>query len=132
MKFSPLFPMQPWYFKDLDYFTEEEVLATGCKIHDVDYRLFIALDRLRGKIGIPFNLHHLTTGIHVEGSYHYKGTAVDGRFLYDPHPNKVIQAAIDCGIKGIGYYRWGWHFDIRQDCALWKQDEGIYLPMVSK
>jgi len=119
-------------FESIKYFTEQEVLATGAKLVDVERTLIGRLDLLRAKLGCPIGLNSLTTGRHVTQSYHYQGVAADIRIpiTMKPAAHVVVQAAIDIGFRGIGVYTWGFHVDLRENCALWKRVDGNYLPLI--
>lgn len=118
-------------FMSIDHFTEREVRDLGEDFTKIQYPLLFTLDNLRGALDTPFIIHCIASGGHVEGSYHYKGMAVDGHFINDINPNHVLQAALDYGFTGIGQYTWGWHFDLRPSHALWKREGTVYLPMIS-
>lgn len=96
------------------------------------------LDQFRDKIGLTFNVHegYATSG-HASNSMHYRGRAVDGRFLRNGQPIKLdecLYIALICPFGGIGIYSDSWapyfHFDDREERTLWIcQTKGIYEKM---
>ena len=117
-------------FASIDHFTAKEIRDLGEDFENIQYALMFTLDNLREALDTPFVLHCIGNGKHVENSYHYQGIALDGHFTHYITPNQVVQAALNCGFTGIGYYSWGWHFDLRPTHALWKREGKVYLPMV--
>ena len=100
---------------------------------------FIKLQKVRTQIDRPIKINCLTEGRHGRGSFHYLAMAGDwrvggkGRVNY----NKVLQACIDAGFKGIGWYpHWkpggGFHTDIRSGgIKLWlRGSRGIYRGLI--
>ena len=116
-------------FKGIDHFTFEEVCLV-CDPYKTSIDLIITLDELRHDLGVGFVIHDINLLKHGANSYHYKGMAVDGHFTKKIHRNIILQRALTAGFNGIGMYPWGWHFDIRNDVALWKRPNDNYLPMV--
>ena len=129
--------MKPEDFKHITYFTQKEIEATGANIKDIDYRLIWKLNWIRYYFGYPIKITSLTTGRHEDRSYHYKGLAVDFKFLpgrgyKQPHPNSVVQQLLTEGFKGIGVYKTFYHADLRNNTALWKRVNGVYLPLIER
>lgn len=124
-------------FKNLEYFSEKEITSLGCDPEEINYILMLRLDILRRKLGCPIKITSLTNGKHATKSLHYpKNTksglceAVDFKVLKPKAKQKVLQTMIDVGFRGIGVYSWGFHGDIRKNCALWQYANGVYLPLV--
>lgn len=111
-------------------FTVEEVKAVGSRVEDISPRVFYRLDSLRYNLGVPIKITSLDQGVHVDGSYHNYGLAVDYRLLKYVPKNKVLQVMLDCGFRGIGVYHGFYHADVRDEYALWKRVNGIYLPLI--
>jgi len=111
----------------------------GVEIAKIDVELFNKLQKVRTVINCSINLNSITDGGHVAGSYHYMGLAVDW-YPGDPkiHPNKILQACLTVGFKGIGWYpgwRWpGFHTDIgnRAENKIWKRIDGDYKPVIGE
>lgn len=132
-------------WKELDYFSRGENWGDPDKI---SWDLLRMLDRFRGEVGKPFILTsaaYATSG-HSSKSYHYKGMAVDGRFVdsLTLKPIKMAEAieiALKAPFGGIGIYPWwsggvGFHFDIRpivSKRAVWiSPNPGRYEPVTAK
>jgi len=135
-------------FNDLPNFTYMEVVLhyqskgygideAMAAVRKIDKRLFIKLQKVRTQINRKIRINCLTEGKHVRGSYHGQGMAIDWRVLGKVNYNKVLQACLDAGFKGIGWYEWwkprpGFHTDIRQGgVKVWKRDgAGLYKGLV--
>jgi len=114
------------------YFSESENWGNPFKIQE---DLVLKLNDWRELIGSSVIITSGTQGLHVEGSYHYKGMAADC-VITDAkmHPLDMYIAAVRCGFKGIGYYNFwkygsnivpGFHLDVRTKFASWL---GVHNP----
>lgn len=101
------------------------------------------LDYFRAFVNLTFEVHegYATTG-HAPGSYHYKGMAVDGRFVsrkgWPVSLAETIAIAMRAPFGGIGIYTWSkngtfLHFDdrpIHDRRSVWVCEKpGQYLPI---
>lgn len=94
----------------LNYFSRQERWGDPDKM-DPDFLL--QLDNFRAVIAKPFSLlcGYESSG-HAENSYHYKGRAVDGRFL-DLETREALSLeehlliALRAPFGGVGIYTWG-------------------------
>lgn len=134
-------------FKNLRNFTLQEIrqhyYSKGFKwanpeIHKIKKQLFIKLQKVRTQIGRPIKINRITEG---KSKYptHENGLGIDwrvggkGRVNY----NKVLQACIDAGFKGIGFYPYwapsqGFHTDIIPGgVRVWLRDAaGVYRGLI--
>lgn len=79
----------------------------------IEDELLLKIDRFRYACGSPVIITSGAGGKHREGSFHYKGQALDLIILNRPkivHPIDAIFKAFKCGFTGIGYYPdWRYH-----------------------
>lgn len=95
----------------MKYFNEKEFnnCTPSCSMSDMDSDFLILLDNLREKAGIPIVLNcayrskqwDLAKG-RSGNSAHTQGKAVDIRCTTSQNRYKILQAAIQLGIKRIG------------------------------
>ncbi len=108
------------------------------EIKKIKKQLFIKLQKVRTQIGRPIKINRITEG-RSKYPTHRNGLAIDwrvggkGRVNY----NKVLQACLDAGFKGIGFYpHWrpspGFHCDIIPGGArVWKRlKNGKYVGLI--
>lgn len=122
----------------LRFFSRNEKWGDPDKM-DPDF--VVQLDNFRGVIGFPFHvLSGYSSSGHAENSYHYKGRAVDGRFIRPGSRESLSLAehvliAIRAPFGGVGIYTWGsggpfLHLDDRlatHDRKVWiSRSEGKY------
>lgn len=124
---------------NLKYFTTEEIEKVSKGVDTIAPAVLYNLDKLRDKLQLPIVLTEINLKTHSKLSYHYWSPcqAVDFVVIGEFHPNQVIQYALDCDFRGIGWYpEWrpkgGFHCDVRPIYKLWTQVDGKYLPMVGK
>ncbi len=116
----------------INNFTFKEIEDNCLNPDNIGLGLILKLDKLRNTLRLPINILDLNRLKHAENSYHYKlpCSAVDFRVIGDIEENKLLQAMLDVGFKGIGFYDTGFvHGDIRPKFALWRRIKGIYYPM---
>ncbi len=95
----------------LRYFSRQELWGDPDKM-DPDF--LIQLDNFRNIIGAPFVLTtpaYAQSG-HSANSYHYKGRAVDGRFVHAGSRESLsiiehVMIALRAPFGGVGIYTWG-------------------------
>jgi len=125
-----------YFVKHIKHFNLSEIRkASYLGIESIDSHLMYTLDKLREKLGVPIKITELNKGKHVKGSWHTrfkKCRAVDFKVLGSIPKNKVLQAMLDVGFKGIGMYHGFYHGDVRPRYKLWKRIKGKYLPLITK
>jgi hypothetical protein len=103
-------------------FTEKEIVNSGAQLYDVQLCTMIRAKRLRLALGVPLRIvrNGLTTGDHVQNSYHYKGLAIDLAFCGDgklPCPvGEIFYLAMASEFRGFGLYCTGGRYSIHCDC----------------
>ena len=134
-------------FNDLPNFTYTEVLnhfiLNGFSLEQARIEVkrlskdwFLKLQKVRTQINQPIKINCLTEGTHQPASYHYKALAGDWHIPGIFQPNKVLQACLDAGFTGIGWYpHWnspGFHTDTRPGgVKLWtRNQDGQYLGLI--
>lgn len=112
---------------NIDNFTVQEVMDTGCSLGSVDVKTMISTQRFREYVRRRVKLieNGLTTGGH-KAPWHPRGLAVDSYLLPEDGPiniHLIFKGALTAGFKGIGIYwnqiLWSFHFDHRPDYAFW-------------
>lgn len=106
-------------------------------VDEVEYDLMYRLQKVVVIINSPIIITCLVEGNHRAGSYHYHGIAADW-YCKDTrvHPNKILQACLTVGFRGIGWYperKWpGFHTDIgdREEIRVYKKIDGWYKPLI--
>lgn len=126
--------MEPSDWALLKYFSIKENWGDPSKMNA---NFLLKLDRFRGAVGQPFDLTTpaYTTYGHSDGSYHYRGLAVDGRFV-DAKTRKPltlaehILIALKAPFNGVGIYTWSpkgtfLHLDDRKsdERKIWVSDK---------
>lgn len=119
---------QSKYFKLSEFQCKCKKCQDNNIIPDIDEKLLILLDKIRGQLGRPVIVnsgyrcpeHNKAVG-GVADSQHVVGKAAD---IYVLPPLKVTQlhsVAQDCGADGIGFYlkRNFVHVDVRGEKARW-------------
>ena len=116
------------------YFNSSEFGMDAYEKMEDDFLL--SLYRFRVAVNSPIIIHvgYELTG-HATNSFHYKGRAVDFHFVRWIDFRRVILAATNSGLYGVGYYTWwhpvpGFHLDNRSPSVfnIWKSPErGKYL-----
>lgn len=115
--------MKPEDWKDIEWFTEKEVMATGADVAKVTKTLMMRLDDLRDCVGAMILAHNgMTSGDH-KSIGHPEGRAADFSLRSNLAPDKVVKSALACGFKKIGTYwngvAYSYHVELAQDYAFW-------------
>ena len=97
--------MKIFDFRNIKYFTVEEIERTGAKIADVQYETIKKLDEFRKLIKCPVHLlvNGITTGNH-ESEEHPNGKATDFRLGNLRTTDEVVKTALQAGFSGMGVY----------------------------
>lgn len=120
------------------YFYREEPWGDPDKMSGA---LLMILFDLRFHSAWKIIIHCGTQGKHCEGSYHYKGLAVDfhfktpsGSFTFREQAKYLMQYLADMQLDsstGLGIYpQWnnpGFHLDVRGTKARWLKQDGKYV-----
>ena len=115
----------------IQWFRPEEFGAGVEHLHPL---LILALDSLRGRLGVPIIIHeaYATTG-HTPGSQHGEGRAVDCHAEGLPLGDFWLEAERQPSFTGIGLYPYwthpGLHLDTRpgpQRSRWWKDRDHAY------
>lgn len=121
--------MYDW--NDLRYFKKEE---WGKDPDKVTWKLVVAIDALRSKLGVPIHIHCAWDQKgHAANSQHYLGNAVDLHINEKFTPLEEYRMILTLGcVGGVGWYpdwkpRPGWHIDIRDTPTRWYQKNGRYI-----
>jgi len=134
-------------FKQLPNFTYYEILLhyfnkgfsrqqAEREIARIPLNWFKKLQKVRTQINKKIRLNCLTEGSHKPRSWHFKAKAGDWHVVGPHNKNKVLQACIDAGFKGIGFYPFwnkpGFHTDTRPGgIKLWKREKnGKYKGLI--
>ena len=103
------------------YFSKDELSCKcGCGFMVTD-QFARWLDDLRDLVGLPLTLncsarcpvHNSEVG-GAKNSQHLLGLAADIQALSGALRYKVAEAAFKLGVKGISFYSWGVHVDLRE------------------
>jgi hypothetical protein len=134
-------------WKGVRHFTPDENWGNWRKVHR---DLIYGLDALRAFLGLPIVIHNAyDTRGHTDGSYHYRGMAVDGHVECLSLMDLFFALARFDEFNGIGLYPYwtldgkpkgkrcpGFHADIRPKSERFKPDSqwmcspaGVYLPL---
>ncbi len=112
-------------FQNLPNFNENEVVATGASIANVQYSTLYMLQQARNILNAPINLlrNGLTSGGH-KSILHPNGLAVDFTINDVTNSQDVIKVLLTVGFKGVGVYHWkngsvSFHADQRKTVGLW-------------
>lgn len=131
--------MQHDVWSELKHFKKSENWGDPDKM---DPAFLIKLDRFRGWIGHSFKVNEgYAADGHAPNSYHYRGMAVDGRFMDGNRPLSLeehIAICMKAPFGGIGIYTWSKngvfvHFDDRLidfRRSIWIcEQQGQYSPL---
>lgn len=111
-----------------DYFSPFEFRACSpsCKKSDMDAKFLMKLNSCRYLVGSYFVLNSAYRSPAWDKSkgrsgtgYHTKGRAVDIRCSDSFTRGKIVQAAISCGLNGIGIAKNYIHLDDRDFLTIW-------------
>lgn len=94
------------YFKEAEF----QRCTPACSLQDMDPGFMITLDKLRARAGIPLVITSAYRPVAYEkkkgrsgNSAHTRGLAVDIRCNSSSNRYKITKAAIDLGIRRIGF-----------------------------
>jgi len=128
------------YQEVLDHYISKGFTVSMAKIEIGKIKLsaMLKLQKFRTRINRPVYFNCITEGKHAPGSAHYRFIAFDIRIggKGKINWNNMIEAAIDVGFKGIGYYPFwntpGMHVDDRTTSfQIWKRiSTGKYVGVV--
>lgn len=116
------------------YFAEREFqkCSPPCSLQDMDATFMSTLDAIRSVAGIPLVLNSAYRSLAHEKkmgrsgtSSHCKGLACDIRCNTLTNRNKIVRAAMACGITRIGIAPTYIHIDADKDktqCVIWIYD----------
>lgn len=92
-------------FEHIEYYTPDEITATGAKLEDVQLETIQAADRFRALVGKRVHplFNGITTGNH-KSKEHEDGLAIDVWVEGHPSPYFVFKRALDAGFTRIGVY----------------------------
>jgi len=141
--------MQKSQFDKLDNFTYQEVVAFYKKkgfsedgayleIRKISFNAMKKVQAFRTRINRSVHFNSITEGKHSKNSQHPLGKAFDLRIggRGNIKWNDMVEAAIEVGFKGIGFYPWwntpGLHLDDRDGSfQMWIRDEsGKYVGFI--
>lgn len=113
-------------------------LRARLEIGKIKVASMIKLQKFRAMIGRAVFFNCITDGIHSKDSQHPKACAYDIRIGGEDEINwnTMIEIALECGFKGIGFYPFwntpGLHLDDRKDAyQLWTRDvKGEYVGLI--
>lgn len=110
--------------KTLKYFSDVEIAYTGAKINDVQYQLFVSMDKFRALVDRSVCLlpNGITTGNH-KSEEHKNGLACDCYLPGVVDPYFVFKKALDAGFNRIGVYwngsQYSFHLAIGKTHGFW-------------
>ena len=106
------------YFQDSEF----RKCSPSCSLQDMDATFMATLDAIRSVAGIPLVLNSAYRSVAHEKkmgragtSSHCKGLAVDIRCNTLSNRNKIVRAAMACGIRRIGIAPTYIHLDMDAD-----------------